>query len=971
MAKQKRNEKVSISHEKKARKKSSDMERRDLKRSSSENPFAESTLGAGDENFRALADNANDGILIASGEGVHVYANKRASEITGYTIDELLKIRIEDLAHPDEIALIRENFRKRIRGVTAPHQYETRIIRKDGAVIPIEVTASRTNWKTVPSAFVILRDITARKKLQEELTQNEQRFRAIFEGSLDAIFLADPESGVVLDANPAAEELLGRSREEIVGLHQTQVHPPRLKEYAKQVFQDYIQDREQVRRVEMPVLCADGSEKIVEILAQVIQIDGIPMVYGIFRDITERKEAEDAIRYRMKFEDLITSISTKFINLVPDEMDRGIDDALRAIGEFAGVDRTYLFQFLENGKTMDNTHEWCAIGIQPQIQSLKGIPVEEFSWVTNRIKGGETVHIPRVVDLPPEATAEKEQFQSEGIESLVVVPPLSAGSVTGFLGFDSVREEKTWSEDVIALLRIVGEIIANALDRKWKQEALQEAEERWRSIADQSPDFILLLDPQGKILYINRTVTGLTREDVVITLAFGYLSEKDLHQVREIFRQVLHTAEPQTFDVEYKGNDNINRFIESRVGPVVRAGRVVALIVRATDVTEQKRLEEEIVKIQKLESLGILAGGIAHDFNNILSSILTNISMIKMYGEHDGEIAKMITDAEKGCFRATSLTQQMLTFARGGMPVKKTLSIPGLIRESADFALSGSNSRCEYQIPENLWLMEADEGQIGQAINNLVINADQAMPEGGIITIRTENVTLESGHALPLEKGDYVKTSVTDQGTGIPDKHRSRIFDPFFTTKQKGSGLGLTTCFSIVNRHGGYLGMDSEVGVGTSFHVYLPASKKMLKAKKEKKAKPPTGKGRVLVVDDEGFVRRSLVKVLKRLGYHAASARDGAEGVRLYKKAMKAGNPFDAVIMDLTIPGGVGGKEAVKRLKKADPHATVIVSSGYSNDPVMANYQEHGFKGVMAKPYKIEDLANTIKRALENNKRKT
>ena len=918
-----------------------------------------------------MVENANDGILIASGEGVHVYANRRAYEITGYTPDELLNTRIEDLAHPDELDHIRERFLKRIQGEASPRQYETRIVRKDGAVISIEVTASKTTWKAAPSAFVIIRDITERKKLQEEQVQNEQRFRAIFEGSLDAIFLADPESGVVIDANPAAEELLGRSRAEIVGLHQTLVHPPRLKDYAKQVFQDYVMDKEQERHVEMPVLCADGSEKPVEILAHVIQIDGVPLVYGIFRDITERRRVENAIRYRMEFEALITSISTKFINLLPEEMDHGIDLALREIGEFADVDRSYLFRFNEDGKTMDNTHEWCANGIDPQIRNLQGISVEDFRWVTAPIKRSQAVHIPRVADLPDEARIEKEEFQSEGIKSLVLVPTPLAGSASGFLGFDSVREEKTWSEDVISLLRIVGEIIANALDRKQTLEALQEAEERWRSIAEYSPDYILLLNLEGEILYINRTVTDLTREDVMGSSALDHLSEKTRPELEALFRKVLKTAKPEKFEVEFTGTDGIERHIESRVGPVLRAGRVVGFIVRATDITERKRLEQEIAKTQKLESVGILAGGIAHDFNNILTSILTNISMVKMYGELDAETGKMLSDAEKASLRATSLTQQMLIFAKGGVPVKQPLSLPGLIRDSADFALSGSNSRCEYNAHEDLWPVEADEGQIGQVINNLVINADQAMPEGGIISVHAENMTLEPGHDLPLKEGDYVRISLADQGTGIPESHLDKIFDPFFTTKQKGSGLGLSTSFSIVSSHDGHIHVDSRVGEGTTFHVYLPAAKNKKTAKKLKRKRPPSGRGRVLLIDDEEFIRNSTGKVLKRLGYRAEFAEEGARGIRLYEDAMKKGDPFDAVIMDLTIPGGMGGKEAVKKLKIIDPDATIIVSSGYFNDPVMADYKGHGFSGVIVKPYKIEDLGNTIKKALENNKKGT
>jgi signal transduction histidine kinase/CheY-like chemotaxis protein len=378
------------------------------------------------------------------------------------------------------------------------------------------------------------------------------------------------------------------------------------------------------------------------------------------------------------------------------------------------------------------------------------------------------------------------------------------------------------------------------------------------------------------------------------------------------------------------------------------------------DIAERKRMEEESTRVERLESLGILAGGIAHDFNNILTPILTNISMAKAYGELAGEIDEMLTDVEKATLRAKGLTQQLLTFSRGGAPVKKRTSMPKLLRDTVRFALRGSNVRGEYSIGEDLWPCEIDEGQIGQVIHNMVINADQAMPEGGTIKISAENVMTDQKDSLQLQDGGYVKISITDQGIGIPEKHLPKIFDPFYTTKEKGSGLGLSTSFAIVKRHDGTIRVESELGVGTTFYVYLSASESESGGVEKEREKPLQGKGRILVVDDDDGVRRSAGKVLKRLGYRVELAKDGAEGVEIYEKAIKGKRPFDAVIMDLTIPGGMGGKEGIRELKRVDPDAKVIVSSGYSGDAVMSGFREYGFVGVVQKPYKIEDLSEVL-----------
>jgi signal transduction histidine kinase/CheY-like chemotaxis protein len=392
-------------------------------------------------------------------------------------------------------------------------------------------------------------------------------------------------------------------------------------------------------------------------------------------------------------------------------------------------------------------------------------------------------------------------------------------------------------------------------------------------------------------------------------------------------------------------------------------GRIVRLEV-STDITEKVHAEKELIKAKKLESIGVLAGGIAHDFNNILVGVLGNIDLALNDDSLPDETRKLLKNAVKASYQARGLTRQLLTFAKGGEPVKETASLIEVVKESANFVLHGDKTACEFSFPDNLWLVDIDKGQISQVVQNIILNASSAMPEGGIVELSGENVGIVDDHEM-LKKGRYVKISIKDHGIGIPADLIEKIFDPYFSTKKEGNGLGLAISHSIITKHGGHIAATSTPGQGATFVVFLPASANQKEIRERPaETEEKTKECRVLVMDDEEMVRDILKALLKRLGHDVILAENGREAIDTYQNALKSDQPIDLIIMDLTIPGGMGGKDAVHEILALDPKAKVVVSSGYSNDPIMANYRDYGFSAAIAKPYQMSELTNIINQLL-------
>ncbi|MBF0559885.1 MAG: PAS domain S-box protein [Nitrospirae bacterium] len=689
-------------------------------------------------------------------------------------------------------------------------------------------------------------------------------------------------------------------------------------------FPDIMSGKLSQVQLDFRIIRPSGEERVIGVRLEIIKDrNGKPFkLNGISLDITERKRAEEELRESKKFLQTIIDTEPECVKLLD------ANGALLHMNQ-AGLD-------MIQAESLEQVKGQCVCGlVAPEHRAA-------FEALTERVFCGESGTL---------------EFETIGLKGRHIW--LETHAVP-------LRNDK---EEIIALLGITRDIT----ERKKAQDALADEKERLTVTLRSIGDAVIVTDTKGTVTLINRVaeeLTGWHGEEALgkpLSAVFNIINEGTRLPCRNPVDDVLskglivglanHTALIR--------RDGTEIIIADSAAPIRdRGSNIIGVVLVFRDITEQYRMEAEMQKMQKLESLGVLAGGLAHDFNNLLMGIMGNISIVKMHLNPDNTDYARLTAADRAVERATHLTQQLLTFAKGGAPIKRVLPMGELVRESVDFAISGSKIRCNYNIPDNLWNAEVDKGQIAQVFNNLSINAMHAMPVGGTVSISMENVTLQGNSVPTLRAGDYVKIVFSDSGTGIPEEHLSKIFDPYFTTKQQGSGLGLTTVFSIIKKHDGYITVDSKVGTGTRFIIYLPATKDSGHTDTSTKDTMTTGYGKILLMDDEELVRDVAGEMLTTLGYNVEFAEDGEKAIAMYKKAFEEKNPFRVVIMDLTIPGGVGGKEAVGEILEIDHKAKVIASSGYATDPIMSDSKKYGFSGVMIKPYRIEQMSETITRVL-------
>ncbi len=596
--------------------------------------------------------------------------------------------------------------------------------------------------------------------------------------------------------------------------------------------------------------------------------------------------------------------------------------------------------FYANGEVVDNFE-----------YSLVGTPCSEV------VDTGLCIYPSRARELFPE----DEYFKDMDIESYVGVPLVdSKGVVIGMLiAFDTKPIEDV--EFCLTIFTIFALRAGFELERVRLESERQRSAELLEAIMDNCPAAIYIKDPDGRLLFVNRWLSrlpGFNKKEAVGLTDYDILPKDVVDRFRENDILTLESGSAQTFEEVLRHSDGIEQIFLTVKFPLPSVPGAICGI--STDITDRKRMESEIVRARKLESIGTLAGGIAHDLNNVLLGVLGNASIAKAHLRTDDKVWALLDDIEKSANRVKVVTRQLLTFSKSDVMIKELVEAGQLIRNTSTLLLKGHDIELDIEIPEGLFSVEVDEVMIGQVLEHIILNAAHSMPDGGTVKLKAGNTTLAEGELPPLVSGKYVRIDIEDNGAGIPNESLPLVFDPFFTTKERASGLGLSVSYSIVRKHGGSVTVESKLNEGSVFSIYLPAVEPASHETISRDDKVEL-RGKVLVMDDEDIIRDASGEMLQMIGLEADFALDGMEAIEMYKASKEAGTPYIAVIMDLTIPNGLGGKEAMERLVKIDPNARVVVSSGYSGDPIMENFKAYGFSAVLIKPYKFDEFSRVVK----------
>jgi PAS domain S-box-containing protein len=757
----------------------------------------------------------------------------------------------------------------------------------------------------------------------EKLIESEEKFRNFTEQIKSAVYTFD-KNGYFLYVNSAMVEITGYSKEELSKIKFFELIHPEFKKTVKERGEKRLSGKKVIDTYEFKIITKQGDIKWVQISNRKIKRDNKFLILGTAMDITEGKKAEELlIESEEKFRKIFENSSDPMCLVSR----KGFFDCNKASYEMLRIkDKEKLF--IHPGEVSPEKQPDGSNSLEKAreiIEEVYRVGSKRFEWVHKRFDG--------------------EEFWAD--ISLTLIP---------------YRQEKI----IFVLWRDISE-------KKMLEQKLIEEKERLAVTLRSIGDGIIAVDTKGKIVLMNKVAEKLTgwrfeeAKNKLIHEVFNIMDEQPNGKIKNSINDVMKSGKivklsKDTILIRKNGE---KRNISDSAAPIKdNKSNIIGAVIVFRDITENLKIENELQKAQKLESLALVAGGIAHDFNNLLAGILGNISIAKQKLKVGDKLYEILKRTETVVYEAKGLSNQLLTFSKGGEPIFKKVDIKGIIYDSVKFATRGTNIKLSVKISKDLHYVNADIGQINQVINNLVINAIQAVGENGKIDVIANNVKIKHGNALLIKPGNYVQIIIKDNGIGIKEDILKKIFDPFFTTKSDGTGLGLSTSYSIIKKHYGEIKVISEKNKGTTFYIYLPAL--LIKKESEKiisRTIKKTGNIKeILVVDDDNHVREVAKDMLKMLGYNVILAESGEEAIKIYKQKLKTKQKIDIIIMDLTIPGGMSGEKAVKEILKIDPDVKCIISSGYSSGNIMSNYKDYGFIDVLIKPYKIEELEEVLNR---------
>ena len=929
---------------------------RSVLRQNAERRRAEESLRESEARYRVLFEQSPDGVLLADPQGAIIDFNDQVNSQLGYTREEFSKLRIADIDPVEGPEDIKARFDMVTREGKA--EFEVKHRTRSGELRDVLVIARTVAVAGRTYHHTIWRDVTERKRVEETLRKSEELLRQAVRVSQIGIFDHD-HAVTTIYWSPEQRAIYGWGAEEAVTLPAfvELIHPGDREAIATAVRRAHDPAGNGLFDVEYRILRRDGEVRWLSTRSRTF-FDGEggarrPVrTVGASLDITERKRMERSLKEsEEKFRTLFESASDALFII---DLNGKILDANVVAYERLGYTKEELLSLTLSQlvppavaavlpERMEHTkkHGWSWIEAAHVRKDGSSLPVEVNARVITL--HGEKVIFSIIRDIT-ERRHMQEQLEQKAAEQNAILE-------NAFVGIAFLKDRRFFwingkMEQMFGYER--GEVAGLTTElfypsRESYEELGREAYPLLASGETYNTER-LMKRKDGSVFWCSLSGKAI---DPAVPAKGAIWILQDITQRKSAEEEIKRI------------NQNLENLVSERSRELKQTNkRLIA------EIEERKWVEEELIKAQKLESLGILAGGIAHDFNNMLTTILGNLSLAMLDVAQSAPVHRSLETAETAALRAQNLTKQLLTFAKGGALVKQTVAIGELVRESVAFALRGSRVKYDVSLQDDLWLVEADEDQLVQVMHNLVINADHAMPQGGTISVRCENCKLKDNEALSVAAGKYVRIIVRDTGMGIPKDHLLKIFDPYFTTKQKGSGLGLATVYSVIQKHGGRIFAESTLGDGATFTILLPASDAVAVSRKPVENAVPSGAGKILVMDDEADIRQTACDILERLGYSAMQAADGESVIKLYQEALRAGDPFKAVIMDLTIPGGMGGVETLQILRELDPDVKAIVSSGYSNDPVMAEYRKYGFADVVAKPYRVRDFGEVVHRVI-------